>query len=250
MSFRLNPGHDPYLPERTTMETHSSQATKPIKLYIVEDYYLSRMGLTSALSEFPNLKFIGEAESAEEGLADLKKKEIDVLILDLGLPGMNGIQMAEEVKKQWPDMKIIILTSHNQPQEIMAALSAGANAYALKDIKPSRLAQVIESVHEGAAWLDPAIASLVLNNVISNPETAHTAQGSPEKGAGAAELDLTAREREVLHLIVEGKNNQEISDTLFVSIHTTKAHVSSILAKLCVNDRVQAAVKALKENLV
>ncbi|MEB3288240.1 MAG: response regulator transcription factor [Vampirovibrionales bacterium] len=231
-------------------------STLPIQLYIVEDYHLTRMGLTSALSEFPRIKFVGEAGSAEEALSDLPNKKVDVLILDLGLPGMNGIEMAQEVKKRWPEMKIVILTSHNQSEEIIAALAAGANAYALKDIKPSRLSQVIETVYEGAAWLDPAIAAVVLNNVVSSADDDSLRASLSPDGPGREDYnldgspELTAREKEVLKLIVQGKNNQEISDTLFVSIHTTKAHVSSILAKLCVNDRVQAAVKALKENLV
>lgn len=236
----------------------NSEDTKlgPIQTYIVEDYHLTRMGLTSALSEFSKIKFVGEAGSAEEALSDLPSKKVDVLILDLGLPGMNGIEMAGEVKKRWPDMKIIILTSHNQSEEIIAALAAGAHAYALKDIKPDRLAQVIENVHDGAAWLDPAIASIVLSNLVSNVDESSYKKALSPEGSGSSDLgfegnpELTAREKEVLKLIVQGKNNQEISDELFVSIHTTKAHVSSILAKLCVNDRVQAAVKALKENLV
>lgn len=237
--------------------TKENTTTTQIQTYIVEDYHLTRMGLTSALSEFPRIKFVGEAGSAEEGLSDLPNKKVDVLILDLGLPGMNGIEMAGEVKKRWPDIKIVILTSHNQSEEIIAALAAGANAYALKDIKPDRLSQVIETVYEGAAWLDPAIAAVVLNNVVSSADDEsirNSLSGEISTRPDGYQLDgspeLTAREKEVLKLIVQGKNNQEISDTLFVSIHTTKAHVSSILAKLCVNDRVQAAVKALKENLV
>lgn len=222
--------------------------TRPIRLFIVEDYHLIRMGLVSALEGFPQLQFVGEAESAEDALVQMNRTTVDVLILDLGLPGMNGIEMAHEVRKRWPECKIVILTSHNQPEEVFAALGAGAQAYALKDIKPSRLAQVIETVFEGAAWLDPAIASVVLGNV---GETAPEKTDSPKLNGGKTTLvDLTDREREVLQLIVQGMNNQDISETLHISIHTTKAHVGSILSKLCVSDRVQAAVKALKENIV
>lgn len=225
--------------------------SKPIRLFLVEDYYLIRMGLISAMSEFPNLQFVGESESAEDGLQQLESLETDILILDLGLPEMNGIEMAQEVKRRWPGIKIIILTSHNQPEEVIAALGAGAQAYVLKDIKPQRLVQVIETVYEGAAWLDPAIASIVLFSL--SGQGVEGAKVVSQKSASAENTlisDLTEREREVLQLIVKGKNNQEISDTLHISIHTTKAHVGSILGKLCVNDRVQAAIKAINENIV
>ncbi len=234
------------------IEPPSFSVTKPIRLFIVEDYHLTRMGLISALTEFEHLSFIGEAESAEDALQQLEDQQPDVLILDLGLPEMNGIEMAQEVRKKWPGIKIIILTSHNQPEEVIAALGAGAQAYVLKDIKPQRLAQVIESVYEGAAWLDPAIASMVLYT-LGEPAADALKQNIGKKDGTAPEksnVDLTEREREVLQLIVQGKNNQDISDTLHISIHTTKAHVGNILAKLCVNDRVQAAIKALKENIV
>lgn len=223
--------------------------TTPIRLFIVEDYHLIRMGLVSALEGFGQLQFVGEAESAEDALAQMEGLEIDVLILDLGLPGMNGIEMAQMVRKTWPAIKIVILTSHNQPDEVIAALGAGAQAYALKDIKPGRLAQVIETVHEGAAWLDPAIASVVLGNLTENAPSV-SAGLNTQKASSSPDVDLTERERDVLRLIVQGKNNQDISEELHISIHTTKAHVGSILSKLAVNDRVQAAVKALKENIV
>lgn len=224
-----------------------------IRVFIVEDYYLIRMGLISALEEFESLQFVGEAESAEDALTQLEQVETDILILDLGLPGMNGIEMAQEVRRRWPHIKIVVLTSHNQPEEVIAALGAGAQAYALKDIKPQRLAQVIETVYEGAAWLDPAIASVVLHNLAEPAEASRP--GKPEQPAPPASstkliVDLTEREREVLKLIVKGKNNQEISELLHISIHTTKAHVGNILGKLCVNDRVQAAIKAINEHLV
>jgi DNA-binding NarL/FixJ family response regulator len=226
----------------------SSTLVTPIRVFIVEDYHLTRMGLVAVLSEFPQIRFIGEAESAEEALQNLQKEQPDVLLLDLGLPEMNGIDMAQEVRKRWPDVKIVILTSHNQEEEVVAALGAGAQAYVLKDVKPERLVHVIETVHEGAVWLDPAIASMVLT-MVNDPSTLGAYKRAASEGE-TGESELTSRELEVLQLIVEGKSNPEIAETLFISIHTAKAHVGSILNKLCVNDRVQAAIKALKENLV
>lgn len=227
-------------------------ATRTIRVYIVEDYHLVRMGLISALSEFDFIEFVGEAESAEDALTQLDELTPDVLILDLGLPGMNGIEMAQQVRQRWPQIKILVLTSHNQPEEVIAALGAGAQAYALKDIKPNRLAQVLETVYEGAAWLDPAIASIILTLVDPASGRFHSLASKQPSDPATAKLveSLTDREREVLQLIVKGQSNQEISDALTISIHTTKAHVGSILGKLCVSDRVQAAIKAINENIV
>lgn len=229
------------------MSNTISSEPKVIQLFIVEDYHLTRMGLMAVLNEFPQLKFVGEAESAEEALSKLEKAAPDILLLDLGLPGMNGIEMAQEVRRRWPDLKTIILTSHNEEQEVIAALGAGAQAYVLKDIKPERLVYVIETVADGAVWLDPAIAGAVLS-LVNNPN-GFQAKKTADNG-NTLDSELTTRELEVLNLIVEGKSNPEISELLCISIHTAKAHVGSILNKLCVNDRVQAAIKALKENIV
>jgi DNA-binding NarL/FixJ family response regulator len=230
------------------MENVTSTESKIIRLFIVEDYHLTRMGLMAVLSEFPQLKFIGEAESAEEALSKMDIVTPDILLLDLGLPGMNGIDMAQEVRKRYPDVKIVILTSHSEEQEVIAALGAGANAYVLKDVKPDRLVHIIETVLDGAVWLDPAIASMVLTLV--NDPGSLAFQKRQVHAESSGESDLTDREMEVLQLIVEGKSNPDIAEQLCISIHTAKAHVGSILNKLCVNDRVQAAIKALKENIV
>ncbi|WP_303673174.1 response regulator [Vampirovibrio chlorellavorus] len=232
------------------MENVTSTKSQVIRLFIVEDYHLTRMGLMAVLGEFPQIQFIGEAESAEEGLSKLEQNCPDILLLDLGLPGMNGIDMAQEVRKRYPDVKIVILTSHSEEQEVIAALGAGANAYVLKDVKPERLVHIIETVQDGAVWLDPAIASLVLTLVNDPAALAQQKRQIHQAENPSMESDLTERELEVLQLIVEGKSNPEIAEQLCISIHTAKAHVGSILNKLCVNDRVQAAIKALKENIV
>jgi DNA-binding NarL/FixJ family response regulator len=232
------------------MENVTSTKSQVIRLFIVEDYHLTRMGLMAVLGEFPQIQFIGEAESAEEALSKLEQNCPDILLLDLGLPGMNGIDMAQEVRKRYPEVKIVILTSHSEEQEVIAALGAGANAYVLKDVKPERLVHIIETVQDGAVWLDPAIASLVLTLVNDPAALAQQKRQISQADAPTTESDLTERELEVLQLIVEGKSNPEIAERLCISIHTAKAHVGSILNKLCVNDRVQAAIKALKENIV
>jgi len=216
-----------------------------IRLILVEDYKLVRVGLRSVLNEDPRIEVIGEAETGEQGLELIKQLKPDLVILDLGLPGIDGVEVTRIVKSIDDRIKIVILTSHEVEEEVLAALSAGANAYCLKEITSSRLIEVVKSVYEGAAWLDPAIASMALE-IFSNSGI------RSKNGAMAArdDLQLTERENQVLTLLVEGKSNSEIADSLSVSVHTAKAHVCSILQKLSVHDRVQAAVKAVKENLV
>lgn len=216
-----------------------------IRLVLVEDYKLVRIGLRSVLNEDPRIEVVGEAETGEQGIELVKSLRPDLVILDLGLPGINGIEVTKVLKGMNEDIKVVILTSHEVEDEVLAALSAGANAYCLKEISSGRLIEVVKSVYEGAAWLDPAIAGMAL-------EMFSTAGVKPKNtGAGArADLQLTDRETQVLTLLVEGKSNSEIADALSVSVHTAKAHVCSILQKLSVHDRVQAAVKAVKEELV
>ncbi len=216
-----------------------------IRLVLVEDYKLVRIGLRSVLNEDPRIQVVGEAETGEQGIEMIRTLKPDLVILDLGLPGIDGIEVTKMIKEFDDSIKIVILTSHEVEDEVLAALSAGANAYCLKEITSSRLIEVVKSVFEGAAWLDPAIAGMALEMFSS------TGMKSRANAQGAKnEWQLTERENQVLTLLVEGKSNSEIADCLSVSVHTAKAHVCSILQKLSVHDRVQAAVKAVKENLV
>ena len=215
------------------------------KIIIIEDYKLTRVGLRMALNEFDDLEVIGEAEDAEKGLELIEHLKPDVAIMDLGLPGMSGLEATQKVQDISPETKIIILTSHGQEEEVLAALGTGAKAYCLKDISPETLALVIKNVALGGCWLDPNIANYVLNTLPA-PENLNFLNSN----SNLQKVQLTEREAEVLRLLVKGKSNTEIAKELIVSVHTAKAHVCSILQKLCVDDRVQAAVKAVKEHLV
>lgn len=223
-------------------------ANNKITLILIEDHTLTRFGLKTAFEEAEEIKVIGEAETGEEGVTMALKLSPDIVLMDLGLPGMDGIEATQKIKCSNENIKIIILTSHNNEEEVWASLSAGANAYCLKDIEPDRLINVVESVHDGAAWLDPAIASIVLKNLSSRPikKYSHIQSGD----ATTEKTQLTERELEVLKLLVDGNSNAEIAKRLVVSIHTAKAHVCNILQKLSVDDRTQAAIKALKDGLV
>jgi len=220
--------------------------TKTIKIVLIEDYKLTRVGLRSALNEIEGLEVVGEAEDAEKGLRIIKDIKPDVVLMDLGLPNMNGIEATQQIKAFDEKIKVIILTSHGRSEEVLAALGSGANAYCLKDIEPTALVNVIKDVENGAAWLDPAIAEIALK-LFPKPESAKILYSSEPLDA---RNQLTEREYEVLRLVVKGKSNTEIAKELFVSVHTAKAHVCNILQKLCVDCRVQAAVKAVNGNLV
>ena len=211
-------------------------------ILIVEDHELTRFGLKTAFEGCDYVADIYEAESAEKGIDIVNRNEINLIIMDLGLPGMDGIQATQKIKSLNKDIKIVVLTSHNDEQEVLNSLKAGANAYCSKEINPKRLTQVVQSVLDGAAWFDPSISHIVLEAATKGHEK-ETAK--PEKDYG-----LTSRETQILKLITEGYSNIEIAKELFVSINTTKAHVASILQKLEVDDRLQAALKALKEKLV
>jgi len=221
-------------------------ATETAKVIIIEDYKLTRIGLRSTLNEFDNIQVIGEAEDAVSGLELVAKEKPDVVIMDLGLPGMNGLEATQKIKELSPNTNIVILTSHERGEEVIAALGAGACAYCLKDIDPKQLSQVILSAAKGTCWIDAAVSKAALN-LFPKPENLSIL---PKNDNSDARAQLTERELEVLKHLVQGKSNTEIAKELIVSVHTAKAHVCSILQKLCVDDRVQAAVKAIKENII
>ena len=224
----------------------SISATGEVRVVIVEDYKLTRIGLRSTLNEFENVTVIGEAEDAVSGLEIIQREKPDVVLMDLGLPGMNGLEATMKVKEVSPDTNVVILTSHEREEEVVAALGAGACSYCVKDIDPNVLSQVITSAAKGACWIDATVAKVALN-LFPKPENI---SNLPKMDVTDARAQLTDRELEVLRHLVQGKSNTEIAKELIVSVHTAKAHVCSILQKLCVDDRVQAAVKAIKENII
>jgi DNA-binding NarL/FixJ family response regulator len=219
---------------------------KTISVIIIEDFKLTRVGLRCALNSNDDIDVVAESDNASDGLELIRRFKPNIVLMDLGLAGMNGIEATLKVKDIDKDIKIIALTSHDREEEVIAALSAGAMAYCLKDIDPSKLADVIRDVAEGVCWLDPVIARKVLD-AFPKQETLGILRDNPSE---EGRVPLTEREFEVLKHLVEGKSNTEIAKELIVSVHTAKAHVCSILQKMCVSDRVQAAVKAVKEGLV
>lgn len=211
-------------------------------LLIVEDHELTRFGLKTTFEDVDYVDVIYEASSGEDAVEVFKNNTIDLVIMDLGLPKMNGIETTQTIHSINPDAKIIILTSHNDEKEVLNSLKAGANAYCSKEINLQRLVQVVQSVSEGAAWFDPSIAHIVLQATSSTKVD--------DKDTNYKDYDLTTREAQILKLMTEGYSNMEIAQHLVISVNTTKAHVANILQKLEVDDRLQAALKALKYKIV
>lgn len=220
--------------------------TKEISVIIVEDFKLTRVGLRCALNENNDIQVVAESDNAIDGIKLIERYHPNVVLMDLGLPGMNGIEAIEKICEKYKDIKIIALTSHDRDEEVIATLSAGTTGYCLKDIDPIKLADVIRDINNGACWLDAEIGERVLRSFPKqeNFKLLNDHNNNENK------IPLTEREYEVLKHLVSGKSNTEIAKELIVSVHTAKAHVCSILQKMCVNDRVQAAVKAVKEGLV
>ncbi len=211
-------------------------------ILIVEDHELTRFGLKTTFSDVDFIKNIFEAGSAEEAFEIVKHNNIDIIIMDLGLPETDGISAIQKIKILKPEIKFVVLTSHNDKKDVLNSLKAGANAYCSKDINLQRLIEVVSSVLDGASWFDPSIANIVLGAVTTTQMNDCTVDEN--------KYNLTTRERQILKLITEGMSNVEIAKQLFVSVNTTKVHVASILQKLEVDDRLQAAIKALKEHIV
>lgn len=216
--------------------------TSKHNILIVEDHELTRFGLKTTFSDVDFIETIYEAPSAKKAYEIVKNNKIDIIIMDLGLPEIDGITAIKNIKDLYKDMKFVVLTSHNDKKDVLNSLKVGANAYCSKEINLQRLIEVVSSVLDGASWFDPSIANIVLGAVTTTqmndcPETVN-------------QYNLTTRERQILKLITEGFSNVEIAKHLFVSVNTTKVHVASILQKLEVDDRLQAAIKALKEHIV
>ena len=210
---------------------------KKVSIYIVEDYLLARITCRKALEQFNDLEIKNDFETAEECIEALEKNPVDVILMDIGLPYMTGVEATKIIKEKYPNTKIIMLTSHDNQEEIISSLASGANAYALKDISVEDLHDAILNTYKGCIWIHPKIAAIINHTFVN-------AKLIPKE-----DFNLTSREKEVLELLTQGLSNTEIADKLIISTHTAKAHVCNILTKLSVTDRVQAAVKATKYDL-
>lgn len=217
-----------------------------IKILLVEDQKLIRVGLKSLFEDQNEIIVSAEAQSGKEAIEQFKITHPDVVVMDIGLPDISGIEATKRIIEHDSKAKVIILTSHLSEQEIIDALHAGACAYVMKDISTDALKMIIKTVKDGAMWLDPQVVPILRekNCGVIPPRQMSRAMFKEQHA------NLTQREYEVLKLVVEGLSNHEIAEELTISEHTAKAHVCNIIQKLVVDDRTQAAVKALKEGLV
>ncbi len=222
-----------------------------IRVLLVEDHILVRMGLSLLLEKSSNISLIGEAEDGMQGVNLAKELNPDVILMDIGLPGIDGIRATRKIKETNPNIKILIFTSRDSEKDVFEAFGAGADGYIMKGASQEQTIAAIETVNSGAAWLDSAIAKLVLNN-INNPHNQLSKSGITEisSNAGKNQYGLTEREMDVLSLMVAGQSNNQIAETLVITKATAKAHVHNILQKLCVATRTQATITAMKEGLV
>lgn len=216
-----------------------------IKILIVEDHMVARMGIAIIVENTPNFELVGQAQDGQEGVSLALHLKPDVILMDIGLPKIDGIEAARKIKEAKLNSSILMFTSRDSSDDIFAALRAGADGYIMKGSDEKTLKNAIEAVNQKAGWLDPQIARVVLSGINEQKENTQDKTKSPNNKYG-----LTKKELEVLSLIVDGLSNQEIAQKLVVSLSTTKAHVHSILQKLYLTDRTKAAITALKEGLV
>lgn len=209
----------------------------PLRVLIVEDDPMMQLGLEQSLAAHPQITIVGQAEDGYMAVEAALTIKPDLIVMDIGLPRLDGIAATVQIKAELPDVRIVMLTSHTTEREIIASLASGADAYCIKGASVDRLLKAIAAAAEGATYLDPQIGRQVLNHL------------SPPSLTGNI-VNLSQRETEVLKLIVEGYSNPEIAAALYLSANTIKTHVRGIMNKLAVDDRVQAAVVALRSGLV
>lgn len=218
-----------------------------INVLLVEDHELYRMGLSMLLSKAEGITLCAEAADGLEGIKSARENNPDVILMDIGLPNIDGIEATQRIKDFNPDVKILIFTSRDSENDVFEAFKAGADGYIMKGATPEQTISAIKAVNDGIGWIDPNIAKMVFSN-LQRPQAQIVS--TPEIKKAPNSYGLTERELDVLELMVEGLSNPQIADKLVITRATAKAHVHSILQKLCVTSRTQATVTAMKEGLV
>ncbi|MEN6480751.1 MAG: response regulator transcription factor [Anaerolineaceae bacterium] len=206
---------------------------------IVDDHEVVRLGLKALIDRAPQFEVIGEAGTAKEALEQVSRYQPDVVLMDIRLPGASGIEACEEISRNYPNVKVIMLTSYAEDEMLFSAIRAGASGYLLKQIAGDELIHAIEAVSRGEALLDSAVTQRVFQEV----------RRAVKEEEASAFVNLSQQERHVLVLVSEGKTNREIAHSLFLGEGTVRNYVSSILSKLGVSNRAEAAAYAVEHNL-
>jgi two-component system NarL family response regulator len=217
---------------------------KPLNILLVEDDELFRLGLVTRLQQEGDILIVAEAEDGETAVELVSQYSLNVVILDVGLPGIGGVEACRQIKQKQPLLPVLVLTSHSQKPLINRLIEAKAQGYCLKGIAPEALILAIRSVAAGASWWDP-MATQEIQETFGR--FAEVPEGSEAYSVGNP---LTKREQEILALIASGKSNQEIADILYIATGTVRVHVHTILKKLNARDRTQAALVAIQKKLV
>ncbi|MBW4559363.1 MAG: response regulator transcription factor [Trichormus sp. ATA11-4-KO1] len=212
-----------------------------MKILLVEDDELFRLGLRVRLQEESGLEIVAEAEDGETAIELVNQHPLDVVLLDVGLPGIGGLEACKQIKQQNPHLPILVLTSHSQKTLIARLIAAGAQGYCLKGIAAEKLVLALRSVAAGASWWDETATQEIRSTFASEPHSANISKPANP---------LTQREQEILSLLAAGKTNQEIALALYITPGTVRVHVHAILHKLAVSDRAQAVVVALQKRLI
>lgn len=220
-----------------------------INVLLVEDHELYRMGLSMLLSKAEDINLVAEASDGIEGIRKAREFSPNVILMDIGLPNVDGIEATLKIKEFLPEVKVLIFTSRDNEKDVFEAFKAGADGYIMKGASPEQTITAIKAVYDGVGWIDPAIAKIVFSNIGINRTIKETSIDSINK-KNKNSYGLTERELDVLSLMVDGLTNPQIADRLVITKATAKAHVHSILQKLCANSRTQATVMAMKEGLV
>ena len=209
--------------------------TEQIRVIIVDDHQMVREGLSAFLEATPDLELVADVAQAESALHYCEENRVDVVLMDLMMPGMDGVTATQAIRAEYPEVQVIALTSFGEEALIKSALEAGAIAYLFKNVTPRELSDAIRKAHDGKTTLAPEAAQVLIRQATQAPPPGH---------------DLTGREREVLALLVEGMTNRQIAQRLGISLSTVKFHVSAVLSKLDVSSRTEAVSFALKHDLL
>jgi len=210
-----------------------------IRVVLVDDHSMIRIGLKAYFDTIPDIEVVGEASSGEEALRVVEQTHPDVILMDLIMTGMDGVEATQQVKKICPTCRVIILTSYHEDSHIFPAIRAGALSYVLKDIDPDDLAKAIRAAYAGEAMINPQVAARMVKEI----------QGGSQDEMNPF-VELTDRELDVLRMIAVGRNNQDIAAELVVSESTVKTHITNLLSKLHLKDRTQAAAFAWQNGIV
>ena len=228
----------------TNGEPRRTKEFGPARVVIADDHVLIRQGLKTMLSRQPDVEIVGEAENGREALELCRSLRPDLILMDVRMPEMNGLQATQAIKKEFPQASVLIVTSHEDPDYLFEAIKAGCAGYVLKEAGQEELTTVIRKVLDGESLLDPQLSAQLLQRMVDE------AQKKDEPGEALLSNPLSQREAEVLRLVAKGQTNRQIAQALLLSLGTVKTYVKRIIDKLEVSDRTQAAVRAIDLGLL